>query len=302
MSFKTTNFFELKLYKYLPPERIDVLSNGLIRFTQPVLFNDPFEMSPFIAAIATQEEITQMFHSQHEGHVRDEFMKLNRRARRKKKFENFQKLYPKAELLPEVIETASGKGLEKAKEQLSEAMTKDLGILCLTTKFDNLLMWAHYAQSHEGMVIEFDGDSNFFRQVFTKSQNSDVIDEELSKDYGYLKEVQYNKSRPAIIISHVNSFDPFLIKGEEWSYEEEWRMLMPTATAQKITTDKKGEDVYLYEIPRAAITKVILGCRAGDELLNSVRQIKEANEELTHLQIERMALDEKDFRLISNIV
>jgi hypothetical protein len=40
----------------------------------------------------------------------------------------------------------------------------------------------------------------------------------------------------------------------------------------------------------------------GDELLNSVRQIKEANEELSHLQIEKMTLDEKDFRLISNVV
>lgn len=257
-------------------------------------------MSPFIAAIATQEEITEMFHSQHEGHIRDEFMKMNRKNRRKNKFENFQKLYPKAELLPGVIETASGKGLEKAREQLSEAMTRALGILCLTTKFDNLLMWAHYAQSHEGMVIELDGESKFFRQVFTELQNSEVIDEELSKDYGYLKEVEYSKTRPAIIISHVKSFDPFLIKGEEWSYEEEWRMLMPTALAQQIGKDKKGADVFLYEIPRTAITKVILGCRASDELFNLVKHTKESSPELSHLQIEKMTLDEKDFRLISN--
>ncbi len=36
------------LYKYVVPERIDILQNGLIRFTQPMYFNDPFELYPSI--------------------------------------------------------------------------------------------------------------------------------------------------------------------------------------------------------------------------------------------------------------
>lgn len=302
MSFETTNLLKLKYYKYIEPARIDILANGLIRFTQPALFNDPFEMSPFISAIATDAEIDEMFHSQHEPHVHKEYMKLNRETRRRISFEDFLKKYPKEILLPQIKESAKGKALAHARESLSVAMSEALGILCVTTKFDNLLMWAHYAQSHEGMVIEFDGDSDFFHHVFTEPLSPTGIDEDLSKDYGYLKEVKYSHTRPEITISHVKSFDSFLIKGEEWSYEEEWRMLMPTALAQQAGKDKKGEDVYLYEIPRADITKVILGCRASDELLNSVRQIKEANKELSHLQVEKMALDEKDFRLISNVV
>ena len=31
------------VYKYLQPERIDVLENGMIRFSQPHDLNDPFE-------------------------------------------------------------------------------------------------------------------------------------------------------------------------------------------------------------------------------------------------------------------
>ena len=34
------------LYKYFPIERQDVLRNGLVRFTQPGDFNDPFELHP----------------------------------------------------------------------------------------------------------------------------------------------------------------------------------------------------------------------------------------------------------------
>jgi len=34
------------VYKYLHPDRIDVLAGGLIRFTQAAALNDPFESTP----------------------------------------------------------------------------------------------------------------------------------------------------------------------------------------------------------------------------------------------------------------
>src|SRR5690242_17127687 len=46
----------MRLYKYLAAERIDVLENLLIRFTQPVVFNDPFECRPIIENDHTTEE------------------------------------------------------------------------------------------------------------------------------------------------------------------------------------------------------------------------------------------------------
>lgn len=38
------------LYKYAVPDRIDVLTGGRIRFTQPCFLNDPFEFSPGLPA------------------------------------------------------------------------------------------------------------------------------------------------------------------------------------------------------------------------------------------------------------
>lgn len=37
-----------------------------------------------------------------------------------------------------------------------------MGVLSLTKRFDNQLMWAHYADSHKGIVLEFDPSSDFF--------------------------------------------------------------------------------------------------------------------------------------------
>src|SRR5437870_3881441 len=45
------------LYKYLSPDRIDVLENQQIRFSQPRALNDPFEFSPALKAVLTDESI-----------------------------------------------------------------------------------------------------------------------------------------------------------------------------------------------------------------------------------------------------
>ncbi len=258
-------------------------------------------MSPYISAIATEEEIEEIFEAKHEAQIVEEHSKHNRAFRRKNPLKRFKKAFTKEALLPRIRESAKGAALDQAKESISVAMSQAIGILCLTGKPDNLLMWAHYADSHAGLVIEFDVEHSFFKQVFEDPLSPVGLDEDLRKDYGYLKPIVYNDQRPEITISSVKSFDSFLVKSTDWRYEEEWRMLMPAAKASK-AVKHGGVDIFLYEIPKSAITKVILGCRASENLLESVRQIKQSNQDLSHLQIEKMALDEKDFRLISNVV
>lgn len=46
----------MRLYKYVSPERTDVLKNGLIRFTQPTSFNDPFETFPYLQSLGNPEQ------------------------------------------------------------------------------------------------------------------------------------------------------------------------------------------------------------------------------------------------------
>lgn len=259
-------------------------------------------MSPHISAIASEEEIDDIFDAKHESQVREQYEKMNREQRRAVKFEDFLKRYPKEILLPRIKESAKGKALDHARESLSVAMSQAIGILCLTGKPDNLLMWAHYADSHAGMVIEFDLEHPFFKQVFKDPLSPVGLDEDLSKDYGYLKQMVYSDHRPEITISSVKSFDSFLVKSNDWKYEQEWRMLMPTANASKVIKDDDGVDIFLYEVPKSAITKVILGCRVADALLESVKEMKESNLDLKHIQIEKMELDEKNFCLISNII
>jgi hypothetical protein len=49
----------MPIYKYVTIDRLDILTNGLIRFTQPSAFNDPFEAYPFFSKLADDEEINK---------------------------------------------------------------------------------------------------------------------------------------------------------------------------------------------------------------------------------------------------
>ena len=51
----------MSLYKYVHEDRIDILKYGLIRFTFPSAFNDPFEMQPVISAVSTPDSMELAF-------------------------------------------------------------------------------------------------------------------------------------------------------------------------------------------------------------------------------------------------
>ena len=49
------------LYKYLNPDRVDVLKQRRIRFTQPSALNDPFEFKPLFARIIDPTHVLDHF-------------------------------------------------------------------------------------------------------------------------------------------------------------------------------------------------------------------------------------------------
>lgn len=47
----------MKLHKYVTADRIDVLKNELIRFTQPSALNDPWELKPRTDHLVSDHDI-----------------------------------------------------------------------------------------------------------------------------------------------------------------------------------------------------------------------------------------------------
>lgn len=103
------------------------------------------------------------------------------------------------------------------KEELNklfECYMKKIGIYCLSSVKDDILMWSHYAESHKGLCLEFDTTKEivYFGQAFKVNYSNeypsiDVIKIGLGKDNEYRKVV--------------------LTKSKHWEYEHEWRIIKP---------------------------------------------------------------------------
>ncbi len=73
-------------------------------------------------------------------------------------------------------------------------------VLCLCETSTSPPMWAHYGNKGEGIVLEFDTESDFFKRYEPHK-------------------VRYRTKRPTI----KKLQDAALVKSQEWAYEREWR-------------------------------------------------------------------------------
>ena len=143
------------------------------------------------------------------------------------------------------------------------------GVFCTTLNHDSLLMWAHYAQSHQGAVFEFAPD--FERgSVLCAS-----------------KPVRYNKERPLVFRSPSDMLrhgitmsedestrqiidNLIFTKSPEWCYEREFRLAIPNFI-------DIGATYNTVNFAPNELSAVYLGCRInqndGDELISMARSI-----------------------------
>jgi hypothetical protein len=117
-----------------------------------------------------------------------------------------------------------------------EAVTSRIGLLCLSEVPDDILMWAHYANSHRGICLVFDHQVDFF---------------------AIAQPIVYQKARPninPIHQSHEQMMERALLtKSEHWCYEREWR----------ITRYEHGAGIYTF--PPQALVGIILGAEISRE-------------------------------------
>jgi hypothetical protein len=135
-------------------------------------------------------------------------------------------------------------------KQALDGMRKDLqkdvdgvGILSLSKVRDDILMWAHYADSHKGLCFEFDGSAN-------------------CNFFGEAQPVIYGEYRPIPLDadSGKQMERMILTKSPHWSYEQEFRIVRPNEARTSI------------EFPVELLTGVIFGCRMPEGVRNIVKE------------------------------
>lgn len=146
------------------------------------------------------------------------------------------------------------------------------GITCFSEVPNNLLMWAHYGQSHSGLVLGVNARHSSFTSL------------------GDLITVKYSASRPKLSSLKRESelLKVLSVKSQDWSYEKEWRLV-----ALLDDCILSGE-LFLKTIDPDSIVQVILGANASDYLTTRIEswQRKHPNVELL-----RYRLDSYNFQL-----
>ena len=128
----------------------------------------------------------------------------------------------------------------------SQNASDAVGICSLSRDPLNLLMWAHYAQHHTGFVVEFD------IPVAVTNVNIDDLPHNYWFELLIPHEVEYETDKP--VISFFDSDDEkrrkqFLIKGIDWEYEQE----------ERVIDYIRGHGIHTYNI--RILNSVIAGMR-----------------------------------------
>jgi len=238
---------KIRRYKYLPFDQgsLRIITDGTIKFTPPSELNDPFDCAPDVDT----------------SNIADY---LNTRSDLLKKAGETLNLSP-AQFIEE--KPAMIGRLEMAAEHgaFGQQAADEVGICSLTRDPLNLLMWAHYAQHHTGFVVEFD--------IPVKVIDVDKPATDRLLEWLIPQEVEYQALKPV-----VNFFDDkdvmtkkyFLIKGEDWAYEQE----------ERVIDYVRGHGIHRYD--RATILhSVIAGMKMDDQkYMTLMESINKANHDL----------------------
>lgn len=160
----------------------------------------------------------------------------------------------------------------------------NIGVLSLSSTKDNPVMWAHYANNHKGIVIEFDKENWFFNSK-KLPEYSDVIH--------YLEAVKYKDERKSINSNNYwKDKDTYLVKSKDWQYEKEYRM---TICAE---VDVKYKDGIGIKFSTELIKSVYIGSKAEQEIIDYLKTMQK-QEEWKHLKIYKFEIDKEEYKLNS---
>lgn len=206
------------LYKYRTIEQAKkILDNFSLWFSTADSFNDPFDCSL------------------------SECLKPSLADARK----HFERLGIKEAIIDRSIAILEREP-DKLFKLIGEAKTKSIlskGVLSLSEKHDDILMWSHYSNYHKGIVLglELVSDLDFFVTPIR------VIYKDEYEELNYLNDPEKS------------TIDTLMIKSSQWAYENEIR----------IYKNIPG----LHSINKKSIKEIYFGINTSQEDIDEVRKI-----------------------------
>ena len=244
-----------ELYRYRPINEYTLsgLENNQFYFASPSDFNDPFDCKNLFTFEGSTDKDWRVF--------------LKKSLSIK---------YP--DIKPDVIDQeiieviSSGEHRERQKLSLQSELwggilkeiSDELGVVCLSKKNDDILMWSHYADSHRGICLIFDQEKlkkRFFGEKVVYKTKYPDFKEFVNSDLLALHRM-------------------FLLrKSNHWKYEKEFRLFIQA----KNSKNEKEERIQNY--PEDSLVGVIFGCEMSSENRQKIYEcVNKQNGEISFYQ------------------
>lgn len=248
------------LYKYTPHNNEDYKYNIIKKcelwFSKVEHFNDPIDFNLAYKQQYSKSEIREYL---------KEFIKRNG-AYCSKHLKESLSLY------------GNNKAFVANQNKLFKGFRKKIGILCMSKNPNNILMWAHYADNHQGIVYEFDYDLFGFKA--TENPN----------DYPYC--IEYPKNRQYELLSYTlqgkeleKQFTRLLTtKAIDWAYEKEVRFM------------NLGEGDFNRKFDSKCLKSIIFGIKTKGEEIKKVKNLCKENN-LKHIKFKQAKLMDGRFEI-----
>lgn len=220
------------LYRYsvVDDHSLDGLEKSEFYFATPTNFNDPFDCKNLFTFEGSDDNDWRSFFDMQLQH-QEPHLSLQERRRK----------------LEKIVRDGMYKDSDTRKEQLRiwgktlEEESNKLGIVCLSQKPDDILMWSHYSDKHRGFCLKFD---------------KKIIEKKF-----YCRDVKYCPIYPTFTEYIAQSrnkklHETFLLtKSIHWKYEEEYRLINDPSSRPDIPGERQ------YKYPEEALVGIIWGCQ-----------------------------------------
>lgn len=259
------------LYKYCTAAVAKkILTNGSLRLSSPVLFNDPFDCyfapgfsNPNRGAAEYAKRLDAIL-------TRAEKLPADSPAAF-----GLAPLIHRMATVPTEVAARAHKSAKTRLKVIAESANANrqclwerdvprFRVLCLCAESTNPLLWAHYTDCHRGVAFEFDASKDA-EMLFRKAEP-----------------VKYRKRPPRIysqrhLVESALGIKPLpedsrtalplvMTKAVEWSYEKEWRNVL------KSRADDKELFSYLPFRP-SSLSRIFLGCHISSRNREAIMRL-----------------------------
>ena len=226
------------LYKYYGDEknRFDLIRTNKVWYSSPTKFNDEFDCEITIDEKAMVEDALKLVPT--DIHIR-----------------------PGSQMWNMINDTMHCE-LHKFRDVFANLRTTT-GVSCFSESNDSLLMWAHYANNHRGICVEYDL-MEINRQLGFTPVPIIYSDERVCFQHFNIETIE-NDSIKLLLES-------LTTKSIDWSYEREWRIIREKeACGNNWQEEKKGALLNMIQP-----SSIILGCASTIDFYNdAIKYCKE---------------------------